>query len=316
MGKTKSTYEARMASAKYRIKQQLPERGLALVRTLEDSTDSRALTYLSQWDADHASLFEKYPALREFVKRFDDSIREIHRKKTEERKIENEAKAQRMRENIKIADVFVEEHAAKYGNTTIHDLLLRSYDNACEWLKKKYGTIQEPYFLTESCKSPNPRIKRSREGLVIHHIDEDKAVMLSETSSALSHPWEYQKGERLVYANILEHLILHQKIYEKTILDGTWHGQGVGGVFNFMVPELNDIYSGYKYTVEYKDWLANPIREQKNLYYLILKYIKLIEPRIRIDDFCQSFHEQWEKYNWTDENNEKIYKEIREVLGE
>jgi len=47
---------------------------------------------------------------------------------------------------------------------------------------------------------------------------------------------------------LLEHLVLHIKIFEfpnlnKNIIDDV----GVGGIYAFIAPELNDIYSGIKY---------------------------------------------------------------------
>ena len=67
-------------------------------------------------------------------------------------------------------------------------------------------------FATPECRSRSKKISRTKEGLYCHHMDEDKGFCLSEVSSALPQPFESQKKERLVYCNILEHLILHIKI--------------------------------------------------------------------------------------------------------
>lgn len=87
-----------------------------------------------------------------------------------------------------------------------------SYDEYVEYLLKKYGKAEHNYFRTESCKSPNPKAKRTKEGLQCHHIDEDKYDLLCNSKLAPSCPWECQKADRLVYANMVEHLLLHIKI--------------------------------------------------------------------------------------------------------
>ena len=89
------------------------------------------------------------------------------------------------------------------------------YSELVEYLLKKYGPAKYDYFCTESCKSKNHKVSRTNEGLYCHHIDEDKAIMLSNDSYAIKNPYEYQKAERLVYCNVLEHLILHIKIVEE-----------------------------------------------------------------------------------------------------
>lgn len=46
---------------------------------------------------------------------------------------------------------------------------------------------------------------------MIHHMNENKAVCLTVGRSL----WEFQKSYRLVYCNLLEHLLLHIKIEEQ-----------------------------------------------------------------------------------------------------
>lgn len=46
---------------------------------------------------------------------------------------------------------------------------------------------------------------------MIHHMDENKSVCLTVGHSL----WEFQKSYRLVYCNLLEHLLLHIKIEEQ-----------------------------------------------------------------------------------------------------
>ena len=81
-----------------------------------------------------------------------------------------------------------------------------TYGELVDYLLKKYGPVECDYFRTEACKSKNPKVSRTNEGLYCHHIDEDKAIMLCNDKFAVNNPFEYQKAERLVYCNALEHL--------------------------------------------------------------------------------------------------------------
>ena len=88
-----------------------------------------------------------------------------------------------------------------------------------ESLLKRYGSVPNDYYINEACltKSGNTR---TYEGLVIHHIDEDKEAGLSSMwkyRNPFSMPEEYQKADRLVYCNLVEHLLLHMKILEKEL---------------------------------------------------------------------------------------------------
>lgn len=87
-----------------------------------------------------------------------------------------------------------------------------SYEALCTYLLSKYGGAVVDFFYTPECKSKNKKVSRTGEGLFCHHIDEDKGICLSDRAFAKTQPFEWQKKERLVYCNILEHLILHLKI--------------------------------------------------------------------------------------------------------
>ena len=87
-----------------------------------------------------------------------------------------------------------------------------TYDELVDYLLKKYGAAQYDYFTNEACTSKSKRISRTEEGLFCHHIDEDKGFKLSDKSSAIKYPFDYQRANRLVYCNYLEHLMLHIRI--------------------------------------------------------------------------------------------------------
>lgn len=124
-----------------------------------------------------------------------------------------------------------------------------SYAQLVEHLINKYGPVKGDYFVNENCATKNKRITRTAEGLLCHHIDEDKGMMLSNSNMARKHPFEYQKADRLVYCNQIEHLLLHVKIAEESAACGNAHHLlGIGGAVCFICRELNDCYSGYVFT--------------------------------------------------------------------
>lgn len=90
--------------------------------------------------------------------------------------------------------------------------LSMSYDELVAHLLSKYGPSTSDYFATPKCRSRRSAVSRTGEGLICHHIDEDKGGNLSHTDSAVLQPFEWQRKERLVYCNHLEHLLLHIKI--------------------------------------------------------------------------------------------------------
>ena len=73
-----------------------------------------------------------------------------------------------------------------------------SYQELVGYLLKKYGAAQYDYFVNESCKSKNKKAMRTSEGLFCHHIDEDKAIMLSHDEWATKNPFSYQNGQARV----------------------------------------------------------------------------------------------------------------------
>lgn len=101
-----------------------------------------------------------------------------------------------------------------------------TYDELCEHLQDKYGIPQDSYF-SEDYKYRSADIKRTGEGLEIHHMNEiyDGCSNLSNVPQNSS--FDSQKPDRLCYCNLLEHLILHIKInleraisYNTIVYDG------------------------------------------------------------------------------------------------
>ena len=130
--------------------------------------------------------------------------------------------------------------------------LAMPYDAYVKHLLEKYGHATCDYFRTSTCKSKNSKTSRTEEGLYCHHIDEDKAIMLSTPEVARLHPFEYQKADRLVYCNILEHLLLHIKIAEER--EDITSEVGIGGTV-LITEEINmHITKGYS-----NNWKKNTI---------------------------------------------------------
>lgn len=130
---------------------------------------------------------------------------------------------------------------SEYTNEEFFAQTKMSYAELVAYCKDKYGAVTGNYFCTEEMRSENPKIKRGSEGLYIHHIYEDRAVMLGNPLVAHKHPWEYQEGKNLVYCNIAEHLLLHIAIVEEmTIAKIKDYGcfPGVGGAVNFIIENI------------------------------------------------------------------------------
>ena len=128
------------------------------------------------------------------------------------------------------------------------------YERLCRYLKEKYGEVEGPYFVNKNCKTKNESIKRTNEGLFIHHIYEKQAIMLSHPEYAVNQPFEWQKGCNLVYCNYFEHMLLHVAIVKEfleTEAQNTKTAVGIGGLINYIIPEIIDYINGYEYARDY-----------------------------------------------------------------
>ena len=148
-----------------------------------------------------------------------------------------------------------------------------TYDELVNYLLKKYGHAKYDYFVNENCASINQNVRRTSEGLFCHHIDEDKAILLSDSSHAQKNPFSYQKANRLVYCNFLEHLLLHILIIEKPkdINANADELQGVGGAVNFICKQLNDLYSGCILSQEWLNKAFSLVEDYYSIYISMLK---------------------------------------------
>ena len=167
-------------------------------------------------------------------------------------------------------------------SSEIQKQLQMSYRELVQYLLQKYGPAKYDYYCSEACKSKNRKISRTSEGLFCHHIDEDKAIMLSHDEFASRNPYEYQKANRLVYCNALEHLILHIKIVEEPRNENAnrMELQGIGGAINWLCPQINDYYNGYEFKKQYQKDIYGLIKDNFGDYISILKYLlKVVEKK-------------------------------------
>ena len=189
--------------------------------------------------------------------------------------------------DVEIGDAFKEEYrkiasssdAADYlpkpNYSYYSQLLYLSYGQIVSSLLEKYGPVNGDYFVNESCQSKNSAISRANEGLECHHIDEYTAINLSNIASAKLYPFEYQRANRLVYCNYLEHLLLHIKIAEEQQINNESNvsKKGIGGAVEFIVRNLNDFYDDRVYEMEYMNIASRVVSADYGAYMLYLRYL-------------------------------------------
>lgn len=191
-----------------------------------------------------------------------------------------------------------------------------NYEEYCTYLKSKYGPATENY-MDKNFKR-NPKCSRTNEGLFVHHIYEDRAIMLSNTNYASEQPYYYQKAENLVYCDYLEHMLLHILICEQQSFKLDQNiAVGIGGITEFMIPKLNDYYSGWKSEFDWENNCLNKIKNEKETYFELIK---------RLNTNCSNYLEYetsmlFSSFNarfgtWEETKNNKIYKQIETMLFE
>ena len=98
---------------------------------------------------------------------------------------------------------------------------------------------------------------------------------IAASECAKRNPYEWQLPENIVYCDYLEHLLLHILICEGPSKNkNDFEVVGIGGVINFLVPELNDLYSGW---ITKQEWRANchsRVVNDKEVYLILLKRFK------------------------------------------
>lgn len=184
-----------------------------------------------------------------------------------------------------------------------------TYLEYCDYLQQKYGIGLCDYMRPNWTK--NSKVTRTKDGLYVHHKYEDHAIMLGNPAFAQKNPYEWQKKENLVYCNLLEHLLLHQLICEYPAENKNNNEQvGIGGIINFIVPELNDVYSGWVSKLTWQQNCHKVIINNKDVYLIILKRYKDFHDNnpFIIRSLLKSYNKQFGL--WSDEQNLTLYDEI------
>lgn len=185
-----------------------------------------------------------------------------------------------------------------------------TYEQYCDYLQGKYGIGLDDY-MTKSY-NPKPKCKRTKEGLLAHHKKEDRMIMLSTKEVAMFCPFEWQQKENIVYCDYLEHLLLHILICKYPSSEKVEIADvGIGGVTNFLVPELNDLYSGFITKQAWRITCHDKVKNGKDVYIELLRlFIEVMKDRKDFDRrcLCKSYNEAYGL--WGDKQNKKIYKEI------
>lgn len=151
-----------------------------------------------------------------------------------------------------------------------------SYYELTTYLIGKYGPAQCDYFYNETCRSRHERVSRTAEGLICHHIFEDRGTSLSRPFPAM--PYEWQRRENLVYCNELEHLLLHIKIAvlrQKHRLQRVWDIRRFFTTYGIyqISQAINDMITQNGTSVPYKQRLYAAFKENYTEYVLLLKLI-------------------------------------------
>lgn len=188
-----------------------------------------------------------------------------------------------------------------------------TYLEYCDYLQSKYGVGKSNYMTKGWIK--NPRASRTREGLIAHHKYEDRAIMLSERKHAMKNPYKWQLAENIVYCDYLEHLLLHILICENPSRNKNVNeAVGIGGVINFIVPELNDLYSGWETKQQWRMNCHNLVIKNKDVYLTLLKRFKNnCSKNLYFTKNCllSSFNARYGK--WSKSNNKSLFEEIKKL---
>lgn len=192
------------------------------------------------------------------------------------------------------------------------------YLQYCEYLKQKYGEPSCNYFTPSYNK--NKKISRAQEGLICHHICENKAIKLSTPEYAKKYPFEYQESKNLCYCDYLEHLFLHILICEEyLVLTPKDHTLvGIGGIVNYIIPELNDLYSGWETNQLWRKKCHDKVKNDKDVYLQLLK--RFIEENCIIIPFYQlrlstSLSDRFPS-NWASSRDVEIFKIIENYVDD
>ena len=188
-----------------------------------------------------------------------------------------------------------------------------TYLEYCDYLQQKYGIGLSDY-MTRSWNK-NSKVSRTKDGLFAHHKYEDHAIMLSVKEYACQNPFEWQLAKNIVYCDFLEHLLLHILICQYPSKDKNENEDvGVGGVINYIVPQLNDLYSGWYPKQQWLKTCFDRVKNDLSVYYKLLERFLSIyrdDPSISYSSLLTSYGD---KHGiWNKESNEDLFFDIMEL---
>ncbi len=207
-----------------------------------------------------------------------------------------------------------------------------TYLEYCDYLQSKYGKSKYDYMTRNWNK--NPKVTRTKEGLFAHHKYEDHAILLSDKDHAMKNPFEWQEAENIIYCNYLEHLYLHILICEYPAPKrNKMEMVGIGGAINYLIPELNDLYSGFELKQSWKINCFNIVKNNEGTYLTLINRLRgnknLIEQLNTTNNvfestgemintlpdelFLRSFNEQFG--TWSKSRNKRIFDKIIETTN-
>ena len=142
---------------------------------------------------------------------------------------------------------------------------------------------------------------------------EDRAIMLSNKKFASQCPYEWQYPNNLVYCDLLEHLFLHILISENPNKDKVENQTvGFGGVINYLVPELNDVYSGWITKEEWRLNMHKLIINDQDVYFELLKRFKKHFPEYEQYLYI-SLPDKYPISYWSRENDKDLFMKIKDL---
>lgn len=152
-----------------------------------------------------------------------------------------------------------------------------TYDEYCDYLVNKYGPATGPYFTdtfwtkTKKPKQPvqNKNVVRTKEGLFLHHKQENHVASLSSPEVAAKHDYELQSAKNLVPCDYLEHLFLHILICEDP---QPFEGEHVGanGTLTWILPALVSYFEKRHIPIEWQIPAFNRIENDKETYLALI----------------------------------------------
>lgn len=160
---------------------------------------------------------------RDFLDEVKDALRNA-KLNTPEMKAAIEARSKRSEEVHKKVEnrIIMAGESVNFDNKYLEEIIAFSYEELVNSLQKKYGEVLLDY---DKGQEYPPIMEVGNR--FIHHVDENIIADLSKELAKKVFP-QFQKKERLVYCNLLEHIVLHILIAG----EDPKHTLGLGGLIN------------------------------------------------------------------------------------